>query len=699
MRDRSVVSGLRDPGTSGEEPSLCPVTAIGVATASLPALTELIAGLPLPLETAIVIASSDPIEQLLEILRGSTSLPVRTVTDGMPVQPGTIYVTPSDRMVTVSGGIFGLGEATGPPGRAIDKLFHSLSNEHSVLGVVLEGTGDDGQSGLKAIGSAGGITLAQESAEPLPTFGLLPSPEVHYRLSPKEIASRIGQLSNGASRASGQRESSISDEQLQEIHRLVRRETSNDLRYLRAELVRHRVLRRMALTQTDRAAEYIRCLQDGVGEIDKLFCDLATHACGFYQAPAALEAVKAALAPALAERRPGEPFRAWVPGCSTGEEVYSTAMMLIEMLEQLGPSPAIQIFGTDLVEHSIQIARAGRYPQWIEHEVPASRLSRFFRRQGQQYAVRSDLRQCCLFARQHLAADPPLSRMDLIVYRNQLASVVPATQAHLLRLLHCSLKPRGVLALGQSESVESAAYLFANAGGQGVYFRRDDVSRSWMPPTPVGETVVAAPDISVAPAERPRPAAPRPSRSMEELAKKASHHFQALLEEQAETIEALKLANEEITCSNEELQATNEELMAAREELEAVNQELQMLNEEMQSRNLEMAGASSDLSTLLCNLHLAVVTVDRELRVRRFTREAGPLFSLGPGDIRRPITDLNPRLQIPQLESLLKDTIADLAVHDREVRDPNGLRYRLSIRPYQTEDNQIDGAIITAWPV
>ena len=200
-------------------------------------------------------------------------------------------------------------------------------------------------------------------------------------------------------------------------------------------------------------------------------------------------------------------------------------------------------------------------------------------------------------------------------------------------------------------------------------------------------------------AQRLQPPDPHLVPSSEERTAKAHQHIQALLDEQTHTIEALKLANEAITASNEELMVTNEELTATREELQAANQELVTVNQEMDARNLALARTSSELSALWRNIHLAIVRVDGSLRICRFTPQAQRLFSIAESDVGRPFTDLQPKLEIPELELLLKETVSDLASHEREARSTDGSLYRLSIRPYRGEDERIDGAIVTVCPL
>lgn len=500
-------------------------------------------------------------------------------------------------------------------------------------------------------------------------------------------------------------QSAISNEELARIHGILSREISADLSYYRPELVRRQILRRMALRPIGEAAEYIQFLRDDAQERQELFRDLLARPTGFFQEAAVLDALgNGTFGMLWKEQRPSELFRVWVPCCSSGEEAYSVAITAIEMLDRFGPRTGIQVFGTDLNERALERARTGVYGDSALSGIAGERLSRFFNPEAGQWRVSRQLREVCLFAHHHLAGDPPLSKMDLVVLRNQLPAMTAAMQTRILGVLHYSLKAGGVLALGHAERVDAAPELFTAAPGRpGIYMRKETGHRFWYrraaaeikPTYPArdGGTAVMQQNTAL------RTSDLHPVTSSEERTAKAHHHIQALLEEQTHTIEALKVANEEITASNEELMVTIEELTATREELQAANQELITINQEMDARNLTLARTSSELSALWRNIHLAIVRVDSNLRIRRFTPQAERLFSIAESDVGRPFTDLKPKLEIPELELLLKETVSDLSSHERETRSADGSLYRLSIRPYRGEDERIDGAIVTVWPL
>ncbi len=504
----------------------------------------------------------------------------------------------------------------------------------------------------------------------------------------------------------------MAERELAEIRAVMLRETSADLAHYKAELVSFGITRRMARLQIESRAAYARHMREYPQEAHDLLLELRTRDGGFFREAGLFEALRNGVFGALwKNRQPGETFRAWVPCCGNGEEVYSTAIALFEMLGRSEPRGIIQIFGTDLDEQALETARAAVYPEAALAEVAGQRRPGLLGGEADPHRVRREIRDLCVFARHNLANDPPLSRMDLIVCRNQLGPFTPETQRNILKRWHYSLKQDGVLALGVSENAETAGRLFEPVPGKpGLYQRRANGRRVGFGRISSAErqartlTVDGAPHLETKAwlsSDMPETVPARPNKSYRRAASRdgdeAGQHFQALLEEQARAIEALRVANEEIIRSNEELQVTNEELTAAREELQAVNQELSALNEEMQERNLSLARTSAELLALLRNIDAAVVTVDNNLRIQRFTPKAARLFSMASKDVGRQIGDLQPKLKIADLEDLLRESIESLTTHEREAGIGDGDVYRVSIRPFRGEDERIDGAIVTAW--
>lgn len=484
---------------------------------------------------------------------------------------------------------------------------------------------------------------------------------------------------------------------------IVSQETTADLSHYRAELVRDAVARRMALQRFERSAEYVQYLREYSSEARNLLRELRASPDGFFREPQIFHALRTAFVTGLQkEGQAGAKLRAWVPGCGNGAAAYSVAIALIEMLEQAGPRCEVQVFGTDFDERALDVARAGVFPDALLSRLADAQRARFFGRAGDGYRIQREVRDLCVFARHSLASDPPLGRMDLVVFQNQLQPLNETMRHQVLERLQYSLKPNGVLAIGQSQLPEAAIPGFTPISeSQGVFLRRADRRLVWVgscvSPKPLNDHLdTAAPTDGRAPSPDEIPRLPHLMGVVDE--REARRHFYALLEEQARALESLRVANQEIISSNEELQVSNEELMAAREGLEAANQELAALYDEMQHRNQALSHLSSELMALFRSMDLAVVTVGSALEVRRFTPKAARLFGLTAADEGRPITDLQPKLVIPELGAILQAAIENLTSHECPARMANGAAYRVSIRPCRSEDNRIDGAIVTAWP-
>lgn len=482
------------------------------------------------------------------------------------------------------------------------------------------------------------------------------------------------------------------EQDLAEIRSVVLGETLADLSHYRTELVQGAVARRMARRDIERIPEYARYMRQFPREAAELLNEVRPNHRGLFQEPATLEVLRTGLYGVLwKERQPGDCFRVWVPCCGTGEEVYSIAITVLEMLEQAGPRGPIQVFGTDLDGKALETARGGVYAEAKAPMIEPERRRRFFRQEDAAYRIRQEVRGLCVFGQHDVSKDPPLTRLDLVVFRNQLGAFTDAVKNRLLERFHHSLKAGGTLLPGQSETLESLSSLFtALANNRGIYVRRGADG-------PAGGGGVASAEYALQERGAVLPSASRPIRR--EAAGPESYDIRALLDEQTKAIESLRIANEEIVASNEELQVTNEELLVMREELQAANQELATLNEEIQQRNQILGRESGELRALFRNIDAAVLTLDGQLRVRRFTARAARLFRLTEQDAGRRLADLQPKLQIPELEELLRETAEDLTSHEREARGEDGSLYRVSIRPFRGEDDRIDGAIFTAWAI
>ena len=493
-----------------------PIAAIGASAGGLEAISEVLAALPRASPLAyVVIQHLDPEykSQLAEILAQHTAMPVATIREGMTVEPGRVYVLPENATLTLSDDRFHLTPRESGRHHPIDAFFVSLAEARAdgAIGVVLSGADADGTAGLQAIKRAGGITFAQtpESARfiAMPRSAIA-SDAVDFVLSPREIARQLARLGRHpylAQPSSGTPEGALtaSDEAfLRRIFRRLRAIKGVDFTHYKRNTLRRRLARRMALRQVDGLTDYAAMLEEDTEETTALYQDFLIRVTSFFRDPECFEALRQRVFPRVCEDRSlKDPIRIWVPGCATGEEVYSIGMALMEHLGEQLSTTGIQIFGTDLSEAAIEAARAGIYQDVIAQEISAERLKRFFVKEDHSYQVARSLRDLCIFARQDVTRDPPFSRLDLVSCRNLLIYLDTAAQRRVMQLFHYSLRPRGFLLLGPSEGMGPAGDFFELEDKLHKIYRRKAVSVGgalevspppWRPPGPAKEE---APDL------------------------------------------------------------------------------------------------------------------------------------------------------------------------------------------------------------
>ena len=834
---------------------ICPVVAIGASAGGLEAFRELLLALPDHTGLAFIfIQHLDPkhASMLSELLAKSTRMPVLQVKDQMRVEPNKVYVIPPNVGMRLSDGELQLTERTAGlgPHLPIDEFFRSLADDRGnrAIAVVLSGTGSDGTLGLRAVKEAGGITLAQDHTA---KFDAMPSNAiaagwVDLIMSPAEIAHEILRICQHPSVAAAEgpavvAEESAGDEpgaepsRFEEILGLLRKNTGVDFTLYKPGTLQRRIRRRMALQKTETTAQYLSLLRENRAELKALFHDILISVTGFFRENATFEAIKKQVLPAVYRGRSAEsPVRVWVAGCSTGEEVYSLAICLLEYMREADVEIPIQIFCTDLSEPALERARAGIYPESISADVSPERLRRFFTRVDEQYQISRPVRDMCIFAPQNLTQDPPFSKLDLITCRNVLIYLGPESQTKVMRLFHYALKPEGFLVLGLSETIGGAVELFnpldqhlkiykrksGNAAINQVEFGRYDerhmaspgkrhapapshleaqrrvdqfILRRYSPPgvlisqectilqfhghtAPYLEHAAGEPALNITgmlrsellvdfrklfdlarkrhaavrgelirltqtdreltvrifitpmiirgdsdphylvlfeeqkdttePARRDagtakalKPIAARRVRELEEELTSIKHHLESVIQEHQATTEELRSANEEVQSGNEELQSANEELLTAKEELQSTNEALTTVNQEMHSRNAELSQIINDLNNLLSSVNIPILMVGNDLKIRRFTPQAEKVLNLLPTDVGRPVGDFRPKIDIPDLEELFTDVIENLRVKEREVQDREGHWFSMRVRPYRTDENKIDGAVMMLFDV
>src|SRR5581483_3354279 len=441
----------------------------------LEAFSQLLGAIPENTGAAFILVQHlDPQHEsrLAEILTGVTPMAVVTAQDGVHIEPDHIYVIPPNTNIELRDGSLHISNREPGLHLPIDIFFRSLAQVQGsrAIGVVLSGNASDGSLGLRAIKAECGITFAQDEATA--KFGGMPrsaiaSGAVDYVLPPAEIGrelARLGQHPFLIPAEPGVSESEVlpeGDGELKRILATLQASTKVDFSQYKTTTVQRRLGRRMMVLQIDNLADYARYLQQKPAEIAELYKDLLISVTSFFRDPDTFEALIQHLEPALKKPMHREqPLRIWVPGCATGEEVYSLAIRLHEFIEQHGLPLALQIFGTDISEPALERARHGVYSDGIIENVSEARLRRFFVKTDGSYQINKMIRECCVFARHDVTRDAPFSRLDVISCRNLLIYLEPKAQRKVLPTFHYALNPTGLLMLGSAETTAAASDLF-----------------------------------------------------------------------------------------------------------------------------------------------------------------------------------------------------------------------------------------------
>lgn len=458
------------------------VVGIGASAGGLDPFRELLGHLPVNTDMAFVFVqhlNPSYSSQLAEILSKSTSMPVMEVKNGTLVRPNHVFIIPPNKKIMISGGALALEQKTEQLGHPsiVDSFFSSLAKDQKdkAVGVILSGTGTDGAKGVEDIHAAGGITFAQNGSAKFEGMSqtAIATGCVDFILSPQKIAKQLVQISrhpNEDHSKAAQKTSQIPDdknmEDLSKILKLIRNSTKIDFKDYKKATLNRRIARRMMLAKKETQAEYFTFLKSYPEEIKLLSEDLLIRVTSFFRHPPTFEVLQKDVFPIiLKERTADAAIKFWIPGCSTGEEVYSIAIAFFEILG--GKSHIrVQIFGTDVSEAAIEKARTGFYTLREVAGISPQRLKRFFTKEAKGYRINREIRDLCIFARQDLTKDPPFSTLDLVSCRNLLIYFEPALQQRVISLFHYGLKSSGFLVLGNSEALGSFGKLFVTVSKQ-----------------------------------------------------------------------------------------------------------------------------------------------------------------------------------------------------------------------------------------
>jgi two-component system, chemotaxis family, CheB/CheR fusion protein len=809
-----------------------PIVGIGSSAGGLEALEKLFDAMPPdPGAAFVVVAHLDPTREshLTELLSRRTKMPVVEVDGELKVEVDHVYVIAPDQSLELNEDILHPSKPSEPRAqrRPVDLFFRSLAENQKerAIGIILSGTGTNGATGLRFIKSEGGIAIAQDPATA--AYGGMPQSAistgiVDLVLPPERMAEAlVDVIEHPYVREPEAVEQPDSDGQLSELLTLLRAQTNLDFAPYRRQTLLRRTHRRMGLHQIQHLSAYLERLHGDPQEAIALAKDLTINVSGFFRDPEAWKVLdEKVLAPLVRERDANTFIRMWVPGCATGEEAYSLAMLFLARAKEAGKSFDLRIFATDVAHHILPTARAGLYPASLAADIGADRLEQFFEHEDDSYQAKKALRESITFAPQNLLQDPPFSRIDLISCRNLLIYLEPEVQRKVLGLFHFALRNGGHLFLGPAESVSGPEGLFQPVSKKWRIYQRVGPTRHDIvdfPLIPVRAGTAASSGRS-APLEIRRTVDPFQRALVERFAPASAlidHHFTAhafhgptgdylqqpggepttnllalardglqaplrnavqaaianngeatsagrikrgrsfhpvsvvvnplgrardgdglLLvsffeRERAEaeaspaveetmpgsqleaelvatredlriTIEQMEAANEELKASNEEIRSINEELQASNEELETSKEELQSLNEELNTTNNQLQSKvedlevrTNDLNNLLNSSDVATLFLDRNLCIRWFTPSMKRLLELLPSDVGRPISHFAQRFSGGDLVEDARKVLERLLPSDSEVLDDLGRWYLRHIVPYRTDDDRINGVVVT----
>jgi two-component system CheB/CheR fusion protein len=811
---------------------------IGASAGGLEALDAFFDHVPEHPGVAFVVVqhlSPDYKSMMAELLGKRTSLPVVQAENGQRVLPDHVYLIPPKKHLTIFQGQLILTEKDDRRlgvSFPIDIFLLSLAQDvgDRAIAVILSGTGSDGMRGVRAVKEAGGAVVAQQ--EDTARFDGMPRSAIATGLvdlilppedMPEQILSyarhpelqEIGLTSDPSRQLDG----------LARILSLLRDSFSIDFSHYRSSTVHRRIERRLRINRLQTLDEYCRLLERSSTELGTLYKDLLIGVTSFFRDTDAFESIQTQVIPEIvSSAEPGAPIRAWVVGCSTGEEAYSLAMLFHEHMERTQTAIDVKIFATDVDKESIEIAAAGSFPESIAADLPTERLNRFFLKRDDRYHVVRQIREMVIFAHQNILRDPPFTRINLISCRNLLIYFEPEVQQRVLSLFAFGLREGGYLLLGSSETVGELKDEFKRADERGKIYRRTNVTATapasgfnlqrsgdplrtqivghmptrghqptrtddtllqtiteeYVPPglainesgepihifgdvsrylaIPPGRAVfnvqkMAHPDISVilstaiskvrkdgrpvlyeglkmrdgdertqlslrvrrlpGRSEDPRgyliffeEEGPPPSETggepeesldyrSEQRIKDLEQELQFTRESLQATIEELETSNEELQSTNEELIASNEELQSTNEELQSVNEELYTLNTEYQSKIQELAEINNDLDNLLEHTRIATLFLDRNLRIRKYTKSAIKLLKLVQHDVGRSIRDLSLGIACADLIERVGSVLETGEPQEEKVHAEDGALLQMRVLPYRTHSGAVDGVLLS----
>jgi two-component system, chemotaxis family, CheB/CheR fusion protein len=494
------------PASPEFEPLPFAVVGMGASAGGIQALLNFFENAPIDMDMAFVVIvhlAADYMSHADEVLQRVTDMPVRQISETTAIEKNHVYINAPGKHLEMADGFLRAvdrNDTLGAP-TTIDHFFATLATTHGTrsIGIVLSGSGSDGAAGLSRIKEMGGITVAQKPEDA--DFAEMPqhaisTRQVDFVLPASEMPEKLLELWNNAKRIqlpieevaeAAEKEPSQqgggAERALSDVLMQLRVRTGHDFRHYKRATILRRIERRMQVNGLREIGAYRDFLRTNPDETTALLADMLIGVTQFFRDREAFEALKRDVVPSMIESSKGEfQMRVWVPGCSTGEEAYSIAILLAQAREQSGYEASYQVFATDIDEPAIAQARTGSYLSSITSDVPPDVLRRYFKQEGGRYQIVKPVRERILFAAHSLLRDPPFSHLDLISCRNVLIYLDRAVQRQVLELFHFALRGGGYLFLGTAESADTADDLFTIVDKKSRIYRARTVLNRAKPP-------------------------------------------------------------------------------------------------------------------------------------------------------------------------------------------------------------------------
>lgn len=828
-----------------KSPNKLPVVAIGASAGGLDALKKFFTAMsPDPGMAFVLVQHLDPTHEstLADLMSRYTPLKVVQAKDGMKVESDYLYIIPPNKDMGLMNRTIQLMEPVEPHGMRlpINFFLKNLAEDQKErsIAIIFSGFGSDGTIGIKSIKAAGGMVMAQDPAtadsNSMPASAIQTG-LVDFILPPEEMPEKLMNYVESAHKTIKKiiTPKEETERALQKIFMLIRNRTSHDFSYYKENTVYRRISRRMNIHQIENIQTYLRYLQENPHEIDILFKELLINVTSFFRDEKSFDSFKNSLKELIKQKLDVDNLRVWVPGCSSGEEVYSIAIIIHELLEEPGKNIDVQIFGTDIDIDALTTARSGTYPITIAEDVSPELLNKYFVKKDNVFTIRTDIREMVVFAPHDVLIDPPFTKLDVLSCRNLLIYLNGEAQQKVISNFNYALNKDGILFLGPSESVGEFVDAFNVVDKKwkifkcvkstefirrfvevhpiprtlqlsnfetGIGLKQLNTSKSvnivnlaekelldiYVPPSAIitdfgeilyihgrlgnylepaqgkaklnivemareglkfelnssiqnaiskkseivveglrvknngghifinlnvkplelettkGLLIVSFEEVSVDKNGKKDKMklnmvtkGDERIRELESELNLTKERLNVTIEEMKSSNEELRSANEELQSMNEESQSTNEELETSKEELQSINEEMVTVNNELQMKIDELTQATDDMNNLFNSTEIAIIFLDRDLNIRRYTKEATNLIKMIESDVGRPFSDIATNLKYDNFTDDIQQVMDMVTFKETEIETEDGKWFQTRIMPYKTFKNVIDGVVIT----